>query len=245
VVCGYGGDPVNLFTGQFDYADHDTFLSDVIPIDITRTYSSLDVNRRAFGIGMTHAYDVFLFSQNQWQEVDVILATGTRVHFVRMSPGTDANSAIFQSSAPGRWRSALIVRNPSRAGWDLLFRTGERWFFPQFQPLTEIADRNGSVVRIVREGNNGTSGKVVQVVSPHGRNVNFTYNAAGLVSTISDNIGRTFTYSYDDAGHLTAVTDPLGATRACTWDTVNHRLTAIHAPTGTLVVENQYGSRQA
>jgi YD repeat-containing protein len=241
VVCGYGGDPVNLFTGQFEHVEHDAFLSDVIPIDIARTYRSLDVNRRAFGIGMMHAYDIFLFSQNQWQEVDVILPSGTRVHFVRTTPGTDANSAVFQSSAPGRWRNALIVRNLPRAGWDLIFRNGGSWFFPQFQPLTEIADRNGNVVRIVREGNNGTSGKVVQVVSPHGRSLSFTYNTAGLVSTISDNIGRSFAYSYDDAGHLTAVVDPLGGTRAFTWDTVNHRLTAIHA-NGTLVVENHYGS---
>ncbi|HZJ63349.1 MAG TPA: RHS repeat-associated core domain-containing protein [Kofleriaceae bacterium] len=242
VVCGYGGDPVNLFTGQFDHVEHDAFLNDVIPIDIARTYSSLDVNRRAFGIGMTHGYDVFLYSQNQWQEVDVILPSGTRVHFVRTSPGTDANSAVFKSSAPGAWHDAVIVRNLPRAGWDLNFRRGGRWFFPQFQPLTEIADRNGNVVRIVRESNNGTSGKVVQVVSPHGRSVNFTYNAAGLVSTIADNIGRTFSYSYDDAGHLTAVVDPLGGTRAYTWNTARNRLEAIHAPNGTLVVQNQYAS---
>jgi RHS repeat-associated protein len=242
VVCGYGGDPVSLFTGQFDHTEHDAFLSDVIPIDITRTYSSLDVNRRAFGIGMTHAYDVFLFSQNQWQEVDVILPSGTRVHFVRTSPGTDANSAEFKSSAPGRWRNAVILRNLPRGGWDLIFRNGGRWFFPQFQPLTEISDRNGNVVRIVREGNNGTSGKVVQVVSPHGRSASFTYNAAGLVSAISDNIDRTYTYSYDDAGHLTAVVDPLGGTRSFTWNLARNRLAAIHAPNGTLVVQNEYAS---
>jgi RHS repeat-associated protein len=241
VVCGYGGDPVSLFTGQFEHVEHDAFLSDVIPIDIARTYRSRDVNRRAFGIGMTHAYDIFLFSQNSSQEVDVILPSGTRVHFVRTSPGTDPSTASFQSSEPGSWNNAVLVRSLSRTGWDLIFRNGGRWFFPELQPLTEIADRNGNVVRIVREDNNGTSGKVVQVVSPGGRSLNFAYNAAGFVSTISDSIGRTFTYSYDNAGHLTAVVDPLGGARAFTWDT-NHRLTAIHAPNGTLVVENHYGT---
>ena len=59
-TCGLGGDPVSLFTGQFDYTEHDVMLDDLIPIDIARTYNSADKNQRAFGIGMTDAYDVFL-----------------------------------------------------------------------------------------------------------------------------------------------------------------------------------------
>lgn len=246
VVCGYGGDPVSLGTGHFDHIEHDIFVGDVIPIDITRTYNSFDINQRAFGIGMTLGYDIFLFSQNPFQEVDVILPNGTRIHYVRTSPGTDSSTAIFESRAPGMWRHSVITRNLAQAGWDLTFRDGRRWFFPQFQPLTQIADRNGNVLRIVREANNGTSGKVVQIVSPNGRSVDFTYNAAGFVSTISDNIGRSFAYNYDDAGHLTSVVDPLGGTRTFTWntDTVFHKITAIHAPDGTLEVENQYSANQ-
>jgi RHS repeat-associated protein len=239
VVCGYGGDPVYLAKGQFDHIAHDIFVSDVMPIDITRTYNSFDINQRAFGIGMTLGYDIFLFSQNPFQEVDVILPNGTRIHYVRTSPGTDANTAIFQTRAPGMWRNSLITRNLAEAGWDLSFRDGRRWFFPQFQPLTEIADRNGNVMHIVREANNGTSGKVVQIISPNGRSVDFTYNAAGFVSTISDNIGRSVAYSYDDAGHLTAVVDPQGGTRTFAWST-NHRLTAIYDSDSRLVVENEY-----
>ena len=36
--------------------------------------------------------------------------------------------------------------------------------------------------------------------------------------------------------------DPLGGTRTYTWNTARNRLAAIHAPNGTLVVQNQYAS---
>jgi hypothetical protein len=112
---------VTLSTGQFDHVEHDTFLKDVLSIDIERTYNSADVNQRAFGIGMTHAYDVFLYSQNQWQEVDVVLGNGMCIHYVRTSPGTDFTNAVLQSSAPGVWNNSVVSRNQARAGWDLTF----------------------------------------------------------------------------------------------------------------------------
>ncbi|HEX4419064.1 MAG TPA: RHS repeat-associated core domain-containing protein [Kofleriaceae bacterium] len=238
--CGVGGDPVNLTTLAFERVEHDGYLSDVIPIDLARTYNGGDINKRAFGIGMTHDYDVFLYSQNQWQEVDVILPNGTRIHYVRTSPGTGYTNAVFQSSAPGRWHNTVIARNEARAGWDLTFRDGTRWFFPQFQPITEIADRNGNVLHIIREANNGTSGKVVQVISPNGRSMDFTYNADGLVSTVTDNLGRSHTYNYDTIGHLTSVVDPKGGTTRYGWDLVKHLLTDVTDARGNLVVHNDY-----
>lgn len=239
-----GGDPVAFATGQFDHVEHDAFLSDVIPIDITRTYDSFDVNQRSFGVGMTDAYNIFLFSQHQWQEVDLILPNNTRIHYVRTSPGTDFATAVLQSSAPGIWHNSVVARNQARAGWDLFFRNGRRWFFPQFQPLTEIADRNNNVLHIIREANNGTSGKIVQIVSPNGRSVDFGYNAAGFISTITDNIGRTYSYGYDDAGRLTTVTDPLGGIRTYTWDPVTSCILSIRDANGNVVVQNRYGLGQ-
>jgi RHS repeat-associated protein len=236
--CGEGGDPVGLATGQFDHNEHDLYLDDVIPIDITRNYYSYDVNQRPFGIGMTDQYDIFLYSQNQWQEVDLILTNGGHVHFTRISPGTDSGTAVLQTTTPGIWHNAIVARNLPRAGWDLIFRDGRRWFFPQFQPLTEITDRNGNVLRIVRQTNNGTGGKITQIISPNGRSVDFSYNAAGFVSAITDNAGRSYTYGYDTDGHLTTATDPQGGTRTYTW--TSNRLTDIHDPNGNLVVHTSY-----
>lgn len=238
---GSAGDPVNLVTGQFDHTESDLVLPDVVPINVARSYSSTDKNQRAFGVGMTHLYDVFLFSQNQYQEVDLILPNGTRVHYVRTSPGNDFPSAVFQSSAPGPWQGSVIRWNLLRAGWDVSFRDGRKWFFFQFQPVSEMTDANGNLTRIVRQ-NSGISGKVAQIISPNGRTVSFTYNAAGLVGALTDNLGRQVSYSYDGGGRLLQVVDPTGGHRDYTWDTANNRITAIHDANGNLVVQNEYGT---
>ena len=238
---GSGGDPVSLFTGQFDHHEHDMRVSDVVPIDVERTYDSADKNRRAFGIGMSHGYDAFLFSQNQYQEVDLVLPNGTRVHYARTSPGTGFHDAVFTSTAPGPWANSIVARNDDRVGWDLVFRDGRKWFFFQFQPLSEMTDANGNVTRIVRE-TDGVAGKVKQIISPNGRTVAFTYNAAGFISTLTDNLGRVVHYEYDAAGHLTEVVDPLGGKRDYTWDPTNHVVTQIHDANGALYVKNEYDS---
>ena len=36
--------------GQFDHVEHDAYLSDVIPIDVTRTQDNFDINKRSFGV---------------------------------------------------------------------------------------------------------------------------------------------------------------------------------------------------
>lgn len=81
-------------------------------------------------------------------------------------------------------------------------------------------------------------------MSPNGRSVDFGYNAAGFISTITDNIGRSYSYGYDDAGRLTTVTDPLGGIRTYTWDPVTSCMLSIRDANGNLVVKNRYGFGQ-
>ncbi|HEX3480237.1 MAG TPA: Ig-like domain-containing protein, partial [Kofleriaceae bacterium] len=237
---GSAGDPVSLVTGQFDHTEHDMVVADIMPIDITRTYDSMDVNRRAFGIGMIDQYDIYFFSQNQYQEVDLILPNNTRVHYVRKSAGSGFADAVLESTAPGQWAHSIVSYSPTRRGWDLRFRDGRTWFFGDTSPVSEMRDANGNATRIIRQG--GTSGPIRQIISPNGRTVTFNYNTAGLVSAITDNIGRQVTYSYDGAGRLLEVIDPMGGRRDYTWDTANNRITEIHDANGKLVVQNQYGS---
>jgi RHS repeat-associated protein len=239
-ACGHGGDPVSLATGQFEHTERDLAVPDVVPLDVTRTYRSQDKNQRAFGLGMTHPYDVFMYSQNEYQEVDLILPNGTWVHYVRTSAGTGFSDAVFESSAPGRWHRSVLARNTVRGGWDLSFKDGRKWFFLQYQPLSEMTDANGNLTRIVRESSGGLSGKVVRLEGPGGRTIEFGYNGAGFVSTLTDQGGRRFEYGYDSAGRLLEAKDPLGHTRVYTWDTANNRIQSIRDPSGRTLVANEY-----
>jgi uncharacterized membrane protein YgcG len=49
--CEGVGDPVSASTGYFIHSERDLYLTDVIPIDLTRTYRSQDNSKRSFGLG--------------------------------------------------------------------------------------------------------------------------------------------------------------------------------------------------
>ena len=95
-----GGEPVDLPTGLFSHSKTDLSVPDVMPINLTRTYATEDANSRPFGVGATHPYEIFLWSANQYQEADLILLDQSRIHYVRTSPGTDFQTAVFEHRAP-------------------------------------------------------------------------------------------------------------------------------------------------
>ncbi|MGC4062293.1 MAG: RHS repeat-associated core domain-containing protein [Aquabacterium sp.] len=237
-ACGHGGDPVSLYTGQFEQTERDFALPDVTPIELTRTYRSLDINRRAFGIGMSHPYDVFFYSANQYQEVDLILPNGGRVHYTRTSAGTSYSDAVFATAAPGQWTQSQVMWNTAEGGWKLQFRDGRTWYFSDYQPMHAMSDRNGNITKITRRDSGGMSGPVTRITSPNGRYLDFTLGTNDVVTAVTDNAGRSFTYTYDTASRLTQVTDPNGKTRIYTWDTTNNRITAITDPNGNRMVSN-------
>src|SRR5947199_2042088 len=99
------GDPVELASGLFVYEKTDLVLPDVIPLSLTRTYRQSDGRSRAFGIGTTHNYDIFIVG-DLWPYTyqEVVMPDGSRVRFDRISPGVAYNDAVYQSvSAPGEF----------------------------------------------------------------------------------------------------------------------------------------------
>ena len=78
-----------------------------------------------------------------------------------------------------------------------------------------------------------------------GREIDFTYNSDGLLSSMEDYAGRTWTYTYDPNNNLVAVTDPStdeypnGLTTTYTYDD-NHNLLTITDPNGDTWLTNTY-----
>jgi hypothetical protein len=146
---GTDGDPVDLATGLFVLSKTDLTLPDVLPIVLTRTYRPRDTISRAFGIGATHPYDVFLVGNSlpyTWQEL--ILSDGGRLHFNRISSGAGFTDAVYEHTAtPTRFYKARIAWNGN--GWTMTLKDGTLLMFPdsynttrpQAAALTEWRDR--------------------------------------------------------------------------------------------------------
>jgi RHS repeat-associated protein len=233
------GDPVDLGTGLFVMRKTDLALPDVLPLVLTRTYRPQDNASRPFGIGATHPYETFLWSAKQYQEVDLVLADGGRVHYVRTSSGTGFGDAVFEpAGTPSAFQGSRIRWI---GGWELKLKDGSSLLFGELAPLYAIRDRHGNTIRIERSGTTVgyPTGDITRIVSPNGRWLRFTYDSSHRITRAEDNAARAVTYSYDSSGRLARVTDPAGQMTQYSYDST-HRMTQITDPKGIVYLTNQY-----
>ena len=285
--CSQDGDPVDLATGLLVLRNTDLLLPDVMPIELTRTYRQMDARCRAFGVGTTHPYDMFITGDHRpWTYQEIILPDGGRLHYDRVcspspcscpNPDPDGvcapgNGYFEHTSTPGRFYKSTIRWNGH--GWDLTLRDGTVYVFPdgecaRFDPpvgspnprpaeaaLLAIRDRFGNTTFLSRDPaskcstyyfgilqNNG-AGNLLQITSPNGRWIKFSYESAptgpcvsgeSRIASIVDNAGRRVNYMYDDLNRLTEVDQIVDGTGAIakttyTYDGTSPRLKTISDP---------------
>jgi RHS repeat-associated protein len=245
--CGKCADPVSLATGIFTFDATDLYVSDVLPISVTRSYNSRDPEVRPFGRGMTHAYAIFQHSESNFNEADLYLPDGGKIHYARISPPeVPWYLAEFEHTAtPTAFYKSTLKMVGGR--FHITLKDGTIYIFGHGAPLQAIRDRHGNEITIswslVNAFDAGT-GNITRITSPNGRWIEFTYYAGtNRVYQAKDNIGRTVTYAYDANGNLTSVTDPMNHVTTYTYDASN-RMTAIKPPSlqGTQLnlVTNEY-----
>jgi RHS repeat-associated protein len=237
------GDPVDLSTGQFIYSKTDMSLPDVVPINLTRTYIANDSLSRAFGIGTTQSYDIFMVGDTfPYTYQELILPNGSRVRFDRISAGTSWTDAVYISTSPDPLFYGAILHFNSNDTWSVTRKDGTVYVFPdsfaqsksQCQAVIQIVDRYGNKVKLDR-----TNCNLTQITSPNGRYIQLQYDSSGRVTTATDNIGRTVTYTYDPVGRLATVTDLNGGVTTYTY-TDQNELATITDARGITFLTNQY-----
>ncbi|GAA4734680.1 RHS repeat-associated core domain-containing protein [Phytohabitans rumicis] len=232
-----GGDPVDLGSGLFVETHTDLVVPDVMPISVTRTYRPQDAAMRAFGLGTNFTYGVFLHSQHEYTEVDLVFPDSAKVHYVRTSPGTSWSDAVFGAvDTTGPFRNSTIRWNGN--GWDLASADGTTYVFGENAPLQAIRDRNGNQITITRSSG-GQSGNITQITSPGGRWIRLSYDSGNRVVQATDSGGRIVRYAYDARGRLTQVTTPGGRATGYGYD-ASDRMTTITDPRGITYLTNSY-----
>jgi RHS repeat-associated protein len=239
------GEPVDLATGLFVYQKTDLVLPDILPVELKRTYRQSDSISRAFGIGTTHSFDIFLVGDTfPYTYAELILPDGGRIRYNRTSSGTGYTDAVYVHSDTGSiFYGSVISWNGS--GWNLKLKNGTIYGFPdgynasrpQQAALISIRDRYGNAMTISRDSNSN----LTQITTPSGRWIKFTYDSSYRINQAQDNIGRTVTYAYDTSGRLWTVTDAKNGVTTFTYDSNNNMLT-ITDPRNITYLTNQYDS---
>jgi RHS repeat-associated protein len=237
------GDPVDPGSGVFTYDHTDLALSDVIPIQLARSYRELDTHSRAFGIGMVLSYDLEIETDpsGNYSYVDLVLPNGARLHYPRISPGSDFLDGVYQhTSSPTIYFGSTISWNGS--AWMLARKDGTQMTFAIEAMLTSIKDRNENVVQIQRARqlpNGSYNYNATMIASPNGRWISLSYDSSGRVERAQDNAGRTVWYLYDSGGHLSKVYDANGGLTKYDYDSAG-RMYSFTTPNGNVHAKNQY-----
>ena len=202
---------IDLHSGTFVLRQTDLFISDVMPLSLTRTYRPWDPHSRAFGVGGNHPYDICPTGTSYpYTYMDINLEDGRRMHFPRISKGTGYADAVFRHDATSsEFYGAQVAWNGD--GWTLDFRDGRRFLFPEsYHAKTfaqgapfEMQAADGRRIQLKRN----QLRNLEQLISPSGRTIALKYDAADRIIEATDDAGNVRKYSYDSNGFLETVMD--------------------------------------
>jgi YD repeat-containing protein len=218
---------VDISTGLYVREDDDFVVDGEVPLVLRRTYLSGDRVARQFGVGTTHSGEWYIrgeIADLTWAEL--ILASGGRIRFDRVTPGKSIGTALFRHAAtPTEFFGAYL----GWVGWKwaMRFADGRVAIFKacglaphDVCSLVEMRHPGRKSIAYVRN----RSGRLTAVRSGE-RAILLEYDAGGRISRGRETSGRTVTYEYDDHGRLHLVTTSDGVVRRYTYTDGDEMLT--------------------
>jgi len=205
-------DPFEAGTGIYFREHTDLVVKDSIPIEFVRTQRNMDSRSRAFGIGASTSYDMFIIGDvKQFSWVALVLANGSQVRYARTSPGTGYADGVFLDvSDPSEFLGSRISWN-GHGGWTVKMRDGREYTVqgcnasskPGQCAVTEIKNSQGERLVIQRDG----EGNILRITSPHGHFISMRNDSEGRILHAQDDSGKWASYRYDDHGCLIETTN--------------------------------------
>ncbi|MBN1331691.1 S8 family serine peptidase [Candidatus Dojkabacteria bacterium] len=244
-------DPVNTATGFLDYSVNDIGYTEIngIPFDFIRAYNSDSNYSGILGTGWQASFDMKLIAsvKNGTYGWTVLFPDGHGETFNEPDNNyrtfdyqfTNANSenkgTLFRYGATGGPAPWAVIYIDSQTGKQFSFRA-ERVAGSMFGKMIQIKNPDGSVVDYSYDANGKLSSATEQTF---GRKFNFSIDASGRLTTITDVLGRPVTYSYDANGKLAQVVNTLGGVTKYFYNAEN-KIRRIEDPNGNTTYEFVY-----
>jgi YD repeat-containing protein len=201
---------VDLRSGRFTLRQTDLFVADSMPLALTRGYRLWDDRPRAFGIGANHAYDIFPYGDRfPYTYMELLLGDGVTVHYDRISEGTSYLDDVKEHRGTGNtaFQNSRIAWNGDH--WDLTFRDGSIYRFPEAYyakrgvdgALVGMRNPQGQEIHFLRDA----AHNLKSITSPNGHSIQFAYDGSNRTTRALADVGGSVDYSYDPRGRLVEV----------------------------------------
>lgn len=198
------GDPVDLATGLYSVEEPDFVFPDWIPIVLTRIYRSRDSASRAFGVGASHPFELYLLRDDLCTEMRLILPDGAFIQYLRTAGTNCLDATLMHKTSPTVFHNSGLSWNKEAQQWVLHRTDGISYRFNDFLVLTEVEDAQKHRLTVGRD----LRQRVVSVTSPCGYWLKFVRDDQGRIVRIEDFLGRRAMYEYDARGRLSRVEYP-------------------------------------
>jgi len=207
-------------------------------MQFTRIYRNQDERSRAFGIGATDSFDMFLVGK-MGVAVDLIIGGERRIHFPRGQPRSGQRGDVYRPRKGQGFIEAVCIGDQ----WTVTATDGSVYRF-LYQPnalpeyvtvLSGFRDPHGHEYEIERD----SFGVLEKASSPSGAWLEFEKDSEHRIRKITSSTGRTVQYDYDAGGHMVQATSSDGEVDKYTYDDRGQMLTAAHGDEEP-IVKNEY-----
>ncbi|WP_172253550.1 polymorphic toxin-type HINT domain-containing protein [Saccharibacillus deserti] len=192
-------DPIDTSTGAQIITNTMLVAHGSVNIPFQAQYYSLLQGDGDLGKGWSHNYEIGL---KELEEENAV-----RVHWSAFRYNTfNRNADGTYTSTDKAARDDQLKKNAD-GSYTLNRYEGTTYHFTAEGVLQSMNTAGGVELTLQY----GTDGKLSSVTEPAtGTKLRFAYNAAGLVTSVSDQADRTASFAYDAAGRLITLTDPAG-----------------------------------
>lgn len=206
-LCAYGGDPINMSTGNYVYVGEFLSQKGLFPIAFNITYNSIDRNNASLGVGFYSDIDM---------KMDISESKAKMTY-------SDGRREVFIKDKTGSYVNINENRDKLRKlgnRYELKIFEGDKHIFDIEGKLIETDDGKGNTVtyaydgeRLISKRSNSNEyieylyedNKVVEVCDSNGRSINLSYKDDNL-SCIKNELGRSISFEYEN-GFITKLTD--------------------------------------